>query len=261
MTHDWQLSALDLAAYLARVGQPAAEPSLAALSDLQTAHVRTFCFDNIDVLLGQHPGRRFARGPGEVRGARAGRLLLRARHVVRRGARDARLRHRAAPGTRRRCDVPAHASGRARERRRAAGPVRPGHRPTAAAADPARRRCRGDRRRLDAPPADDERGRRRRGLVARSVGQRRVGAHAHDRPAAGAAGRRRARAPLDEHPAGESLRDHPDGDAGTASTPVVRCTRRCPSTGSSYADRAARPSTNRSTRLHSPACSKTSVPA
>lgn len=56
MTHDWQLGALDLAAYLARVGQPAAEPSLAALSDLQTAHVRSFCFDNIDVLLRQHPG-------------------------------------------------------------------------------------------------------------------------------------------------------------------------------------------------------------
>lgn len=56
MTDAWELAALDLEAYLARVGQPAAEPSLVALADLQTAHVRTFCFDNIDVLLGQHPG-------------------------------------------------------------------------------------------------------------------------------------------------------------------------------------------------------------
>ena len=56
MSDPWELDALDLQAYLARVGQAAAAPSLAALGDLQAAHVRTFCFDNIDVLLGQHPG-------------------------------------------------------------------------------------------------------------------------------------------------------------------------------------------------------------
>lgn len=50
------LSEGDLAAYLARTGASAAPPSLAALTALQVAHVRTFPFDNIDVLLEQHPG-------------------------------------------------------------------------------------------------------------------------------------------------------------------------------------------------------------
>lgn len=45
-----------LEAYLARTGAPAAPPSLAALGVLQAAHVRTFGFDNVDVLLDQHPG-------------------------------------------------------------------------------------------------------------------------------------------------------------------------------------------------------------
>jgi N-hydroxyarylamine O-acetyltransferase len=49
-------SRLDLDAYLARTGAPAQPPSVAALSRLQAAHVRTFPFDNIDVLLEQHPG-------------------------------------------------------------------------------------------------------------------------------------------------------------------------------------------------------------
>ena len=56
MTDPWQLDELDLDGYLARVGQPSSSPSLTALTDLQSAHVRTFCFDNIDVLLAQHPG-------------------------------------------------------------------------------------------------------------------------------------------------------------------------------------------------------------
>ena len=47
---------LDLDAYLARTGAVAAEPSAAALATLLAAHVRTFPFDNIDVLLEQHPG-------------------------------------------------------------------------------------------------------------------------------------------------------------------------------------------------------------
>lgn len=45
-----------LDAYLARTGASTEPPSLAALGALQTAHVRTFAFDDVDVLLGQHPG-------------------------------------------------------------------------------------------------------------------------------------------------------------------------------------------------------------
>ena len=57
MTNDlWQTGRLDLDGYLARVGEPALPPSRAALDALHEAHVRTFTFDNIDVLLDQHPG-------------------------------------------------------------------------------------------------------------------------------------------------------------------------------------------------------------
>ena len=52
----WGVDALDLDAYLARTGVSAEPPSLDALTRLQTVHVRTFTFDNIDVLLGTHPG-------------------------------------------------------------------------------------------------------------------------------------------------------------------------------------------------------------
>ena len=52
----WQVDHLDLDAYLARVGVPASPPSREALDALHEAHVRTFTFDNIDVLLDQHPG-------------------------------------------------------------------------------------------------------------------------------------------------------------------------------------------------------------
>lgn len=52
----WLTDELDLDAYLARVGVEAEAPSLDALTRLQTAHVRAFTFDNIDVLLGTHPG-------------------------------------------------------------------------------------------------------------------------------------------------------------------------------------------------------------
>jgi N-hydroxyarylamine O-acetyltransferase len=55
-THDWQIDELDLDGYLTRVGLPAREPSADALAELHEAHVRTFTFDNIDVLLRQHPG-------------------------------------------------------------------------------------------------------------------------------------------------------------------------------------------------------------
>lgn len=52
----WGVESLDLDAYLARVGVVAEAPGREALTRLQTAHVRAFTFDNIDVLLGTHPG-------------------------------------------------------------------------------------------------------------------------------------------------------------------------------------------------------------
>lgn len=54
--HPWRIDALDLDAYLSRVGLAAREPSRDALDELHEAHVRTFTFDNIDVLLRRHPG-------------------------------------------------------------------------------------------------------------------------------------------------------------------------------------------------------------
>ncbi len=54
--HPWQIDRLDLAAYLTRIGAAAQPPSRAALDGLHEAHVRAFTFDNIDVLLDQHPG-------------------------------------------------------------------------------------------------------------------------------------------------------------------------------------------------------------
>lgn len=55
-TDIWQIDMLDLAGYLKRLGAPVREPGLVALAELHEAHVRAFTFDNIDVLLGQHPG-------------------------------------------------------------------------------------------------------------------------------------------------------------------------------------------------------------
>ena len=52
----WEVERLDLDGYLARVGLTAREPSRDLLDELHEAHVRAFTFDNIDVLLGQHPG-------------------------------------------------------------------------------------------------------------------------------------------------------------------------------------------------------------
>src|SRR5687768_3229258 len=54
--HPWQIERLDLDAYLARIDLGAQPPSRSALDRLLEAHVRTFTFDNIDVLLEQHPG-------------------------------------------------------------------------------------------------------------------------------------------------------------------------------------------------------------
>jgi len=54
--HPWQIDALDLDGYLTRIDVAGGEPSREALDELHEAHVRTFTFDNIDVLLGTHPG-------------------------------------------------------------------------------------------------------------------------------------------------------------------------------------------------------------
>jgi N-hydroxyarylamine O-acetyltransferase len=56
VTDLWQTERLDLEGYLARVGEEALPPSRAALDALHEAHVRTFTFDNVDVLLERHPG-------------------------------------------------------------------------------------------------------------------------------------------------------------------------------------------------------------
>jgi N-hydroxyarylamine O-acetyltransferase len=54
--HPWAIQALDLDGYLTRLGVSERPPSREALDELHEAHVRTFTFDNIDVLLGAHPG-------------------------------------------------------------------------------------------------------------------------------------------------------------------------------------------------------------
>ncbi|TQL68396.1 N-hydroxyarylamine O-acetyltransferase [Nocardioides albertanoniae] len=58
MTDDlWRTDRLDLTAYLDRIGvSRPPEPSRSALEEIYDAHLRTFTFDNIDVLLDQHPG-------------------------------------------------------------------------------------------------------------------------------------------------------------------------------------------------------------
>ncbi|GAB3167066.1 arylamine N-acetyltransferase [Myceligenerans halotolerans] len=55
-THDWRPDRLDVGGYLARLGIPARPPSLSALAEIHERHVGTFTFDNVDVLLRQHPG-------------------------------------------------------------------------------------------------------------------------------------------------------------------------------------------------------------
>jgi N-hydroxyarylamine O-acetyltransferase len=55
-TDGWQIGLLDLDGYLKRLGVPARDPDRSALAELHEAHVRAFTFDNIDVLLRQHPG-------------------------------------------------------------------------------------------------------------------------------------------------------------------------------------------------------------
>jgi N-hydroxyarylamine O-acetyltransferase len=52
----WETDRLDLGGYLARLGVAPGDPSRELLDELHEAHVRTFTFDNIDVLLERHPG-------------------------------------------------------------------------------------------------------------------------------------------------------------------------------------------------------------
>jgi arylamine N-acetyltransferase len=54
--HPWGIEALDLDGYLDRLGVRQRPPSREALDELHEAHVRTFTFDNIDVLLDTHAG-------------------------------------------------------------------------------------------------------------------------------------------------------------------------------------------------------------
>ncbi|MBP2477978.1 N-hydroxyarylamine O-acetyltransferase [Crossiella equi] len=54
---EWTITAVDVAGYLARIGHPAVPaPTAAALRSLHEAHIRAIPFENIDVLLHQHPG-------------------------------------------------------------------------------------------------------------------------------------------------------------------------------------------------------------
>ncbi|WP_243790293.1 arylamine N-acetyltransferase [Saccharopolyspora gloriosae] len=52
----WSTDALDVEAYLRRIDQPRLPPSAEALRSLHEAHVRAIPFENIDVILGPHPG-------------------------------------------------------------------------------------------------------------------------------------------------------------------------------------------------------------
>ncbi|MEU0794735.1 arylamine N-acetyltransferase [Amycolatopsis sp. NPDC005961] len=56
MTSEWGSDAVDLDAYLTRIGQRRRPPSEEALGDLVRAHVRAIPFENVDVVLGQHQG-------------------------------------------------------------------------------------------------------------------------------------------------------------------------------------------------------------
>ncbi|MDR7300811.1 arylamine N-acetyltransferase family protein [Haloactinomyces albus] len=55
-TDEWNIAAVDVDAYLERIGRPRTEPSAETLRSLHEAHVRTIPFENVDVVLGEHPG-------------------------------------------------------------------------------------------------------------------------------------------------------------------------------------------------------------
>src|SRR6187200_248866 len=52
----WHIDRLDLQGNLDAVGVTRRDPGLETLAELHEAHVRTFPFENLDVLLGNHPG-------------------------------------------------------------------------------------------------------------------------------------------------------------------------------------------------------------
>jgi N-hydroxyarylamine O-acetyltransferase len=52
----WEIEQLDLDAYLDRIGQSRHTPSARSLHELHRAHVLAIPFENIDVILGTHPG-------------------------------------------------------------------------------------------------------------------------------------------------------------------------------------------------------------
>ncbi|MEW2500424.1 arylamine N-acetyltransferase [Amycolatopsis sp. NPDC047767] len=52
----WNIDAVDVNAYLERVGRPRRPPSAEALRELTRAHVETIPFENVDVVLGRHRG-------------------------------------------------------------------------------------------------------------------------------------------------------------------------------------------------------------
>ncbi|MCO1579838.1 arylamine N-acetyltransferase [Crossiella sp. SN42] len=54
---EWTVDAVDVTAYLTRIGHPPVPaPTVEALRTLHAAHSRSIPFENIDVLLDQHPG-------------------------------------------------------------------------------------------------------------------------------------------------------------------------------------------------------------
>ena len=55
-TDEWDVTSLDLDAYLDRIDHPRVPPSVDALRSLHEAHVRAIPFENVDVVLGMHHG-------------------------------------------------------------------------------------------------------------------------------------------------------------------------------------------------------------
>lgn len=70
-TDEWDVAALDVEAYLDRIDHPRLPPSADVLRSLHQAHVRAIPFENVDVVIGTHPGLQL--------GAIAGKLVHRRR--------------------------------------------------------------------------------------------------------------------------------------------------------------------------------------
>ena len=223
--HPWQIDALDLEAYLDRVDVAAGEhPNREALDELHEAHVRTFTFDNIDVLLGTHPGvtldavqaKFVTRGRGGYcfeHGTLFAAVLERLGYDVR------RLLGRVGPPTaspRTHCVVEVSLDG---ERLLAD----PGFGMSVHAPDPVAGRRRGRPPRLALPGATRRSFRGRYGVGAPSPARAGLGADAHHRRAAGAARRRDDGAPLHEHLPDVALQAGTDAVSGTVTAGTRRC--------------------------------------